>query len=407
MRLYRLLPILGGAKYATIPQYFLSNPGIEVDDFSSAASWTVEAGTATDNITPGEFRSGTGSLLLTGDATNGAKMVKAITPVSYPNGCRVRLYVYLYAADIAKLDRIYFALRGATWTNYVQFTWAYTERAFHVGWNCLEASHDNASVSGTGWATTFSLMRVWLKAKTGETATASVDSAYIGMQGTAAVVFSFDDANDTIFNYAFPALQKYRARGTFYIDTSLVDTAGQVTAANLQTLNAAGWSICNHSDNSDQLTGGFTAEQITTKLLAAASALDGWGVGDNKLHMSYPGTTWNETVLTGARAAGILTARRGPITTDTPAIEPNGDNLLLIPTDTTIQSDMSVSALVTRINAAVAGKKIAVFYSHNISSDISPTNFEAVIAYCRSINIPIVTIEDIYASISGPVRVRM
>ena len=84
--------------------------------------------------------------------------------------------------------------------------------------------------------------------------TASNDPIFIGpitygSKGAAKIAFSFDDDDISIYNTAFPALEKRGFKACFFTKGSVQTNNGttKVNLAQLQELKAAGWTIANHT----------------------------------------------------------------------------------------------------------------------------------------------------------------
>lgn len=63
-----------------------------------------------------------------------------------------------------------------------------------------------------------------------------------------------DDGDDTVYDLAYPLLAARNMPAMVSVHSSTVGTAGTVTTAELQTLDGAGWDICNHSQQNEDLT---------------------------------------------------------------------------------------------------------------------------------------------------------
>jgi peptidoglycan/xylan/chitin deacetylase (PgdA/CDA1 family) len=61
------------------------------------------------------------------------------------------------------------------------------------------------------------------------------------------VIITFDDGDLSVYETAFPIMQKYNLTGVAYIVGNYMDTEGYMTAEQIKTLAAAGWEIGSHS----------------------------------------------------------------------------------------------------------------------------------------------------------------
>jgi peptidoglycan/xylan/chitin deacetylase (PgdA/CDA1 family) len=399
------LPALSRRLFATLPRYLLSNQGTEYENFDSVAEWTVDQVTAEDNATAGEFRSGTGSIKLTTGVGAYARIRKQIAlPNNKP---RAKVMVYLYAADIANINRISYMFSDNAYANYIDAVFVPSERTFRPGWNTLEENPDKWSLVGSASAT-YTRFRITLTPNAGTTCTMSVDSLVAGQVGAPAVCLSFDDADDSVYDEGYAYMKTKRARGTFYINTALPGTAGQVTWAQLQEMDAAGWAMGNHSNAVTDLTT-LTEAQVETALLDAQTTLESNSLTKASTHVAYPSDGWNATVDKAMGDASMLTGRRVQAAGGRgAAIDANFDNKTIMHLDVYIEEATTLASITAQIDNALTYKRVIYIMTHGIGvGQISVANFRAMIDYAVQRKVPFVTIKDIWDSLSGPVTVPM
>lgn len=128
----------------------------------------------------------------------------------------------------------------------------------------------------------------------------------------AAVLFSFDDGTKDAYRLAYRYMASQGLRGTCYIITDKIATAGYMSAANLSTLDAANWDIANHTNNHVDLTT-LTEAQQEAEILAGKTALDALGLTRASLHIAYPFGNENADTLTAMAAIGAKTGRLATI----------------------------------------------------------------------------------------------
>jgi len=68
------------------------------------------------------------------------------------------------------------------------------------------------------------------------------------------IILSFDDGDNSVYENAFPLMQKYGFTGAFYLVANYLNTDGFVTTAQVQEMAAAGWEIGSHSVSHLDLT---------------------------------------------------------------------------------------------------------------------------------------------------------
>jgi peptidoglycan/xylan/chitin deacetylase (PgdA/CDA1 family) len=68
------------------------------------------------------------------------------------------------------------------------------------------------------------------------------------------VIITFDDGDISVYESAFPIMQKYGLTGVAYIVGNYMDTEGYMSAEQIKELAAAGWEIGSHSRSHRDLT---------------------------------------------------------------------------------------------------------------------------------------------------------
>lgn len=222
--------------------------------------------------------------------------------------------------------------------------------------------------------------------------------------GQPAVMLTFDDKYLTIYDTAFPIMQQYRARGTFYAITGQIETgADTLTWANLAEMQAAGWSIGSHTRDHTQLTTVSQADAQTAIENGRDDLVAHSMTAAN--HMSYPYGLYNATVKAAATAAGVLTAR----TIDSNQIIElgAGTDLLQLPMAKGWGVADTLEYMLSFVQNALTQKRIVIYNAHSIGAgaDISVEELTGLLQYCTDRFIPLITIEDLYASMSGAVTV--
>lgn len=216
----------------------------------------------------------------------------------------------------------------------------------------------------------------------------------------AAVLFTFDDAEASVYENAYPILAAAGCPATFYVVGSYVDGAGKVTAANLATLNAAGWDIGNHTSTHQDLTTLSEAEQETI-IAAGAAYLDGLGLTRASKHVSYPVGAYNADTLTAMENAGMLTGRT---TVELKQRVPIAD-LHTIGGTCTLAETTTLDAAKARV-IAPGDDRIVIYYGHIVDEDgaqygWTTADFQALVDYVRAQGCRVVTISQLYAYVQA------
>lgn len=112
-------------------------------------------------------------------------------------------------------------------------------------------------------------------------------------------VITFDDGWDDGYNDAFPIMRGYGFVGTFFVISSRIGRPGSMTKEQLQTLEAAGNEIGNHTENHTSLStvpGYRVISEVETASREIAQA-----VGHRPVSLAYPmgGVTTYVAMLVG------------------------------------------------------------------------------------------------------------
>lgn len=145
--------------------------------------------------------------------------------------------------------------------------------------------------------------------------TVGLDDVYLALAGlrelpAKPVILTFDDGGLDNYEVAFPLLQKYGLKGTFFVITRTVGEEGSMDWDHLREMVAAGMAVQSHTVSHPDLTR-IPAERLQTELADSRDAISE-ATGEVGYALSYPGGAHNETVIEAARAAGYVMA----VTTD-------------------------------------------------------------------------------------------
>ena len=222
--------------------------------------------------------------------------------------------------------------------------------------------------------------------------------------GVPAVILTFDDEYESVYTEAFKnVLEPLGIPATFYVMTDAIDgvsTPTFITTAELLEMDAAGWSIANHTTDQTTLSDVDVAT-ATAKIADAKAVLDGMGLTKASMHLSYPNGGYDADVKTAAIAAGILTGRR---VYDSPARFPDyvAANNYEIWSTMRMGSGETIQAAMLLVDQAIAEGKTILFYGHKLIDPATDTTMwetwrlRALVWYCVSKNLPFLTINDYY-----------
>jgi peptidoglycan/xylan/chitin deacetylase (PgdA/CDA1 family) len=146
------------------------------------------------------------------------------------------------------------------------------------------------------------------------TAAELVDELAHGRRPRDAVVLTFDDGYEDAATTALPIMEKYGARGTFYVSSGFVGTPRHLTWRELRTLRAAGMEVACHGtfhldlstlDRAGQLAEAGGCMRRFARYLRVAPVT-----------YAYPAGKYDATTLDIMRSLGLRAAFReggGPV----------------------------------------------------------------------------------------------
>lgn len=210
-------------------------------------------------------------------------------------------------------------------------------------------------------------------------------------------ILIFDDARTSVYTEAFAYMQPLGLVGTVYVVSSWVGTEGYCTWEQLQEMDAAGWSIANHTATHVELST-LTEQEIVTELTTCKAALDAHGLTKASAHVAYPyGGTVNDTMRNAMLAAGMLTGRS---TIDT-SIDLASTGFYDVPVDCYVMRDDLLATVEAEIRAEWLKPNWSIALFHGISAtpgqfDWSIDNFQDFIDWLVANNVTCATIADLY-----------
>jgi peptidoglycan/xylan/chitin deacetylase (PgdA/CDA1 family) len=221
---------------------------------------------------------------------------------------RMRVSYYLQDGfDACSNLVLAFSSAGSTFSSYMT---ANISRVvgFHQGWNTVDIyPGDWLNTGGEDWAEPMNRIRLSIIAMPERICDASIDSISTDLEGSPAVILSFDDGWDNLYTTVYPLMKSMGQVATAYIITDKLNTSGFVTDAQIQEMYADGWTIGNHSRSHLHLSTLDLAWQ-QAEIGDAMKYLAELGITSGR-HFAMPYGDWNEDTLTACRSLGIWTGR--------------------------------------------------------------------------------------------------
>lgn len=393
-----------------LPQDLVSNWGTLKMDFETTVGWTAQAGTmGLDNI---HVKTGANSLEST-SAVGGEGKIQ----YNWGGGAAwigfEEFRFWCYTPDITKFSSptVTISFWDTTGTKSASLALSVIS-----GWNYINAKRaDFALAGGFAWTDQIQYLRFRINGAVGQQAVMSYDSFYISIIPQAAIVVTFDDCNSSVYDYGLSLADAHNIPCTFFVRTGIVGNIGQVTVDNLLEMRSLGWVIANHTQNHIDLT---TLAQVDAQaeIEAGQNDLLSFGItGNDIFHLAYPGGAYNSTVEAAATAANCLTARG---IYDTPnflcryRILPFANPLEVW--SKILDHAVTLAAAKTWVDNVSNRSEIGILLLHNLIAGIPAldtewniNDFDDLLAYIASLNIPCITVDQLYDLQSGPVKVRM
>jgi peptidoglycan/xylan/chitin deacetylase (PgdA/CDA1 family) len=373
-----------------------------LEGFEDVSEWTVGAGTAVNDTTL--FKSGTQSIRLTSTSGGNCNITKTI---SADLSAASTLYYWVYVAD-GTLDNIsdvqVILSNDSGFTNY----YFKTISQLHEGWNRLQIGRSQWTASGSpSWNSTMVRLRVRLNAIIALVAVVNVDAMYAGGYNRPKVVITYDDGFDTQYTQGYAYMKKYRMRGTLYLISDRIDTAGFLTTAQCQEMYDAGWDMSNHTQSHANMSTLLTQAANEDEIAGCQSFLEshGWIRNGCHRHLAYPfGAYTTAFTLPAVAAQNLLTART--VIDRTQANEM--DNYQLITRQAPIHTTLIATAL-SWVDRTIADGGVLILCLHELVETPTDQNkwgiadFQTFIDYLqrKSSEIDVVPLSEWYNGIEG------
>lgn len=212
------------------------------------------------------------------------------------------------------------------------------------------------------------------------------------------VLFTFDDGLSNTYD-GLTYLKNNSLIATVYAIGSEIGTAGNLTAAQLLEMNAAGMAIGNHTRDHTNLTTLPEADQ-EAQLSGGKADLDALGLTRASSHIAYPNGASNADTITAMRNTRMTTGR---IVDPAAQICPAVVDLYQMPTTSgTIVTATTLADLQAGITAAINAGKCYILLFHGLADipggggEWSNANFNALVDWIVAQGYRTMTINDLY-----------
>ena len=373
------------------------------EDFEDYTEWPATVGSFTVQDDAVNVHTGSHGVQITGLAA-GQNSIQKTVNWKFSGSNHFRIWVYASVGCPVDGLVIYFSANDG-FTKYWQWN-VNTDNNIVAGWNSFHGiPADITATGGMTWNDTITRCRIRFNNDHGVNPTLTFDSIYTGGDYQPAILMEFDDGFDGTFNHAYPSMQALHTRATVSVISDLIGAANYMTLANLQALDAAGWSVINHTESHAYLSTQSEAEQEAA-LSACDTALATMSDPRRK-HVTYPNGLWNTDTYTALAALGMLTGRTtvtGNLTLLPPAHNYELRMRAILNTTSLATAEGYVDSVKTRSEVA-----ILLFHQLVVSSpgvnQWTQANYDALVNYIVNQGVPIITRHDMYQLQSGDVLI--
>lgn len=123
------------------------------------------------------------------------------------------------------------------------------------------------------------------------------------------IMLSFDDTDDNQYTNAFPLLEKYGFKGTFFVMTVSIGQENYMTAAQLKELDKAGHDIQAHTWDHHMVTKYETDEEWQLQIVGPKTELEAL-LGHPTSYFAYPFGIYDATAAEKLKSYGYKAAFR-------------------------------------------------------------------------------------------------
>jgi peptidoglycan/xylan/chitin deacetylase (PgdA/CDA1 family) len=341
-------------------------------------------------------------------------MTKTITSTDFSADRLLRFWFYLHNAALSDYNGsviLSFANEAGFTNAYRQ--WISPSLFFGTGWKrfTYPRSWFLVQAGAPNWASMVR-MRIAVAGAATKQAIISSDSFIRDAVGVPFIVLRLDDASAAQYNNCLPYMRDRGIRGTMYAPTSLIGTGGYMTYAQLRELDAAGWTIGNHTRSHVSLTT-LTEAQQETELTNGKSDLDTQGLTKGSRYVAYPASTQNTDTSIAMAATGMLTGQNGQanskgVGSQFPLTLPMFDPFVI--PSYGISTALSLATVKGWVDDAIADGVGLGLHFHDVgvgAAQWSTATFQQFIDYLVSKRGQIypITIDDYYRLTLGPVEI--
>jgi peptidoglycan/xylan/chitin deacetylase (PgdA/CDA1 family) len=219
--------------------------------------------------------------------------------------------------------------------------------------------------------------------------------------GATQVIMTFDDGWKTVYDNAFPIMQKNSQPGVAFVITEPLVGAGYtdyMKTPELSTMYAANWDISSHTYSHTVLTTITNDTLLDHELIDSKSWLDSMGFRRGAMFLAYPEGQFNQHVIDRATLAHYYGARTINFSTynSTPT---DLFNLSAYEQDGSNDNGTSIINVINSTQGLVilAFHKVVPTLTANSSTEISVADFTLISDYLKNNSIPVITLSQYFS----------
>lgn len=406
--------------------------------FQTGHGWTANGAASSNLNNTSVFVRGTQSASITTDTVQGSANLQKFAMSSMDlTDKMIRLICRI--DDVSKVGSLNFFVGTSSLAN--NFKWRLWEIGgssqlgsngewitLTFGWSSLNSASGSYSISSTGVPSTtsgFTDFRVQAIGTSGNAYTLDVQAVEV-IDSTSAtfangvVSIVFDDGNQSVYDYAKPAMDTYNFPGTNYIIVDNLGSSGIITSSELRVMqDMCGWEIGLHAYSLTVHNNRYTsyaAAQVDDDIRNGKMWLVGNGFRGESI--AYPGgeyqTTTDGVGVDSIAARYFNTGRTILFQTGFPTETfPAGMPMRMRAVSSISSTQTGANNPTTLISAGGlldkcqlnGGWLILVFHklvtgTATVSTECSQSDFQAIMAAINSRGIPVVPVSDVYRHFS-------
>ncbi|MFB9327011.1 polysaccharide deacetylase family protein [Paenibacillus aurantiacus] len=298
---------------ATLPKDLLTSAGTVILPCNTLTGWTTTAGTiALDNQT---FLAGKSQSVRIEQTVAGTAAYSRKTGMALDLSDLETLEVVFRIKKRADLSSIRISLEnGGSNYYYVYLPVQFSDMIDNHGWYRIRVSRKEFLINGSpSWLSPFTAIGLRVSGNAGVMASVQFDQVAYNVKGLPKVLFTYDDAWQSVYDKAFPIHQRYGQRATTWAVSRFAQSndPNYARPATLDILHNAGWDIGNHTDGHDRYTqqaevGGLTGLVESYRVCRDWLRSRGYRGVD---HVCYPAGEFGDDLIEGLKSLGVKTAR--------------------------------------------------------------------------------------------------